>query len=263
MEQALGRRHRQEAAHFGPAARFAEDHDRVRVAAEVGDVVAHPLQGLHDVEHADVAGVSEFRPADVAQVRVTEGIEPVIDADHDHVAALGEVSAAVDSRGGRALREAAAVQPHHHRPLAAVVDAGRIHVQHQAVFAVRHIGRNHKDGEGFARRVDRRRHHGRRGLGIALRRQGTKREGIAHTSPLLRAARRHEAIRTFGGCSVGNAEKDVDALGSLAAELARRSLRDHIRAGRAGRPACGQQERRPRRQQRCLPQEAAAAEPRA
>jgi len=55
VEKPFGRRHGAEVAHFRTAARLAHDRDILRVAAESFDIVAHPLEGCHDVEHPCVA----------------------------------------------------------------------------------------------------------------------------------------------------------------------------------------------------------------
>ena len=60
----FGRRHAEQRADFAAAAGLAEDHHGVRVAAELFDVVAHPLQRVHDVEHADIAGLCELLAAE-------------------------------------------------------------------------------------------------------------------------------------------------------------------------------------------------------
>ncbi len=49
---------------------------------------AHPLEREHQVEHADVAGIGILFGIDCAEIEKTECIEPVIDGDHDNVAAM-------------------------------------------------------------------------------------------------------------------------------------------------------------------------------
>src|SRR5215831_10265357 len=68
MEQPFGRGHSQQCFHLPAAARLAENHDRVRIAAKMPDVRAHPFERVHDVEHAVVAGCREV-PAELAEVR--------------------------------------------------------------------------------------------------------------------------------------------------------------------------------------------------
>ena len=66
--------------------RLAEDRDVVRVAAERGDVVTHPLQCGDLVEQRDVARAREA-VVEMVEVREAERAEPVVDGDDDHVAA--------------------------------------------------------------------------------------------------------------------------------------------------------------------------------
>jgi hypothetical protein len=61
----------------------------------------------------------------------------MVDRDHDDVAFLDQPRAVVDVARAGAGREAAAVKPHHHRPLAAVAERGSPHVQEEQVFARR------------------------------------------------------------------------------------------------------------------------------
>jgi hypothetical protein len=73
-----------------------EHHDAARVAAEAGDVVADPLQGEHDVEHADVARVAvAVIVGQLRQVQVAKRPEPVIDRHHHGVAPAGQARAVV------------------------------------------------------------------------------------------------------------------------------------------------------------------------
>ena len=67
------RRHRHQRGDLRAAAGLAEHHDVARVAAELGDVVAHPAQRQHQVEHAGVAGVREIRADRAARGRGSRG----------------------------------------------------------------------------------------------------------------------------------------------------------------------------------------------
>ena len=87
VEQAARFGHREQRADFAAAAGLAEDHHATGIAAEALDVVAHPAQRLHDVEHADVAGVRELRAAEVAEEREAHDVETMIDRHDDDVAA--------------------------------------------------------------------------------------------------------------------------------------------------------------------------------
>jgi hypothetical protein len=56
-------RHGHQGDDLAAAARLAEGHDIARVAAEGGDVVAHPLQGQDQVHVADIAAVGQLGSA--------------------------------------------------------------------------------------------------------------------------------------------------------------------------------------------------------
>ena len=120
VEQAGGRRHGHQRRRLRAAARLAEDGHVTRIAAEARDVVAHPAQREDQVQHPDVAGVGELRPAKRREVQITERVQPVIDGDDHHVAAAGEPRAVgLDAVAGVA-RERAGVEPDQHRPPRAV-----------------------------------------------------------------------------------------------------------------------------------------------
>ena len=57
MEQALGTWHGHQGQDFRSAARFAEDGDVIRVAAELVDIGFYPFQCRHQVLHAHVGGI--------------------------------------------------------------------------------------------------------------------------------------------------------------------------------------------------------------
>ncbi|MEZ5766059.1 MAG: hypothetical protein R3D69_18700 [Xanthobacteraceae bacterium] len=86
VEQALGRRHRHDGRNLAAAARLAEDRDVAGVAAEFGDVVAHPGQRRNQIEHAGVRGFREFWQQ-LPEIQKAEQVQPVIDGDDHHVAA--------------------------------------------------------------------------------------------------------------------------------------------------------------------------------
>src|SRR5690606_9487860 len=65
MEEPTRRRHPGEHADLASAPGLAEQRDVPRVTAERLDVVAHPLEGEHDVQHPGVTRPGELRPAQV------------------------------------------------------------------------------------------------------------------------------------------------------------------------------------------------------
>ena len=197
VEEAFRRRHPEQRAHLAAATRLAEHRDVVRVAAEIGDVVAHPLERRDDVEHAGV-GVGVAFAARVAEIEEPEQVEPVIEMHEHDVAHPHQVLPVVDREAGRSADEAAAVQPHHHRPLAAVGERRRVDVQHQTVFALR-LTAVEDEPLRHARVVE-------------LRCPQPDGVDVADAGPRLRLARRHEPAGAGGGRPVGNAAERIDAL---------------------------------------------------
>ena len=90
MEKPFRRGHGEKRGHFLAAAGFSEDEDSAWIAAEIGNVVAHPGQRGDDIEHADVAGGLE-RIAGVTEVRIAEQAEAVIDRDDHDIATTGKI----------------------------------------------------------------------------------------------------------------------------------------------------------------------------
>ena len=134
MEQSRRRRHAHQAGHLGAAARLAVDHDVVRIAAEIGDVVADPAKRRNQVGHADVDRVGIGRSANLGQIEESEHVEAVIDRHGHDVVMPRHLRAFV--RGQfvrRAEGETAAMKIDHHRTLAG--QAGRPDVQLEHVFA--------------------------------------------------------------------------------------------------------------------------------
>ncbi len=87
VEQAFCGRHAEQVADFAAAAGFAKDRDVVWIAAERSDVVAHPLECKHQIEHAGIAGVCQLLTAEFSEVQITEGIQTMIHRDDDDIAA--------------------------------------------------------------------------------------------------------------------------------------------------------------------------------
>jgi len=104
---------------FSAAARLPEDRDVPRIAAEPRDVVAHPFEGRYQIEQRQVRGAREAlaRAGQPGKPQVSERIQPVIDADGDDVVLPRELGAIVEDRVSRSRALAAAMEPHHHRPL--------------------------------------------------------------------------------------------------------------------------------------------------
>jgi hypothetical protein len=64
---------------------------------------------------AGVAGSRARFAGQVAQIEVSEGVQPVIDGDHHHVVMTRQVLAVIGRPTTRAIVETTAVKPDHHR----------------------------------------------------------------------------------------------------------------------------------------------------
>ncbi len=190
MKQALRRGHTEQRAHFSRAARLAEDRDVPGIAAEAIDVVADPLEARDDVLLSCVAGVREGLAAELREMDEAEDVQPVRDADDDHVVAARQVGAVVRQRGRRSAGVAAAVQPDHHRTRAAARGARRPDVQVQTVFAHR-LGAGQRLPLGYERRDH-------------LRRSRAERERLADAGPRRGLERRQKPARARRRCAVGD-----------------------------------------------------------
>ena len=252
VDEPLGGRHRGDDADFAATAGLADDGHVARVAAEIGDVVVHPLQGGDDVEHADVAGVEVFLPADRSEIAESERVEPVVDGAADHVAVAGEVLSAVAVLlDGVAAGIAAAVQPDEHGPLLAV-QAGRPDVEAEAVFADEVVVPVVREtAVGFGPAV----------IGDHLRGGLAEHERRAHVVPALGRLGRHEAVLAGGAGTVGDAAELVDVVEDEAAHAAilrvgdgdvfadEQPLSVRVLGGLAGRARAGAQQGRCRQQE--------------
>src|SRR5207302_9950094 len=89
------------------------------------------------VEDPGVAGMRPGGAANILQMQKPENIEPVIDTDHDNIAATREIAAIGDRAVCRTIGKSAAMQPHHDRPLVAVPQAGTPDVQGYAILRFR------------------------------------------------------------------------------------------------------------------------------
>ena len=117
MDEARGRRHAEQRGDLGAAAGLPVDHDAIGVAAEVGDILAHPLERVDQVRHANVDGVLVGRAADLGGVEEAQDVEAVIDGDLHDVVVAGHLRAFMRRElVGGAEGETAAVEVHHHWP---------------------------------------------------------------------------------------------------------------------------------------------------
>ncbi|MNQ68844.1 hypothetical protein D3C85_834100 [compost metagenome] len=98
VEQAPRGGHGHQGRDLGPAARLAEDHDPVGIAAEGRDVVAHPAKGQNQVQLADIARILERR-RQPRQIGVAKGVQPVVERHHHHVAARRQPGPVIEGIG--------------------------------------------------------------------------------------------------------------------------------------------------------------------
>ena len=134
MEKPFRRRHGEKRGDFLTAAGFSEDEDSAGIAAEIGNVVAHPGERGDDIEHADVAGGFK-RIAGVAEVGIAEQAEAVIDCDDHDISTTGEIRAVIQRSGTGAGGECASVAPDHHGTLVIVLHARRPNVENKTILA--------------------------------------------------------------------------------------------------------------------------------
>ena len=97
MEESLGLRHAKQRAYLASPTRLTEDGDIRGVATKLTDVLLHPLQGLHYVEHAHITGILVF-VRNRRKVEESEDVQTVVHADHNNIL-LGQLHARIPSRG--------------------------------------------------------------------------------------------------------------------------------------------------------------------
>ena len=212
------------------------------IAAEAGDIVAHPLERGDDVEQARAARERKVGSHRIAEIGVAKHVEPMIDG-HDHdVVRVRETGAVEDAAGAGAAGKSAAVQPDHHRAFASILQAGRVDVQHEAVFALL-SGRS----GGGAR------------VAPGLRRGGAEGERVAGTGPRDGPTRRHEAILSAGGRAVRNALEHIHAVHDEAPDFPSRRFRDRVSEVRGADEFQPRRQRRPRNRQARMFHEASSA----
>ena len=191
VEEALCGRHGCEGGRLRRASGFAPDHDRVRVAAELRDVVVHPPQRGCDIQHPGRSRGGVLLTQQVAQVQVSHDAQAVIVGDHDDVVITRQRGPVVhrvlrgDVRAAIARRKASSVRVEHDRPLPAIADALCPHIQEQAVLAGdRRLPLLWPVGIG------------------RLNRLRAVEEGVPDATPRFERRRRFEAVRACRGSRV-------------------------------------------------------------
>ena len=159
MEQAVRLGNLHHAGHLVAAARLAEQGHVVRVAAEGGNIVMHPLQGGDDVLAARVCAVRILVGVGL-QIQIADDVQPVVQRHHHHVAVFAHVRAVKGVLlGGGAHGVAAAVNPYHHGQFGPGVQALGPDVQILAILGLNPLPMGNKDvrfvGFHIARAADR------------------------------------------------------------------------------------------------------------
>lgn len=77
MEEVARAWHGEQEADLAAAPALAEDRHIAGIAAERGDVVGYPFQGLDDIQHAGDAGLGVLGPEDLTQMQVAEDVQAV------------------------------------------------------------------------------------------------------------------------------------------------------------------------------------------
>src|SRR5581483_11464004 len=202
--EAARRRHRHQHAYLRAAARLAEDGDVGGIASERRDIVAHPFERRHDIEHpGDARRWERFAAAKLIEMQVAEGVEAMVDRHDDYIAPAGEIGAVVPWRRAGTGDERAAVAPEHHGPLRSVIDPGSPYVQDEAVLVHRERLCEGEDLEEVGRH---------RECVVVLEGAGAVLERIADAAPRRGAHGRKKSSGTVNRSGVGDALEDADAV---------------------------------------------------
>ncbi len=195
-EEALRRGNREKGGHRIAARGLAEDRDVVRVAAEPGDVLAHPGERCDLVAEAEVGLERALRRGELGEVEIAEGAEPVVEVHEDDLALAHQGLAEVRDLARRPRRVRAAVDEDHHGPSGAGLARGD-HVQGEAVL----------------------RHRDSRETGDLMG-DGTEGRGIPNAVPGLHRLRRPQTQVAGGRRRIGNRAPVVQAVELDAADAA-------------------------------------------
>jgi hypothetical protein len=171
--------------HRGAAARLPEDRHVAGIAAECGDIRLHPAQCELLVHDAVVRERMAFG-IDGGMREEPQRADAIVERDHDHAAAAGELAAVVIV--ALAAEQAAAVKPHHDRKARPGLRFGsrREHVEIEAVF-------------GLARR--------REHAALGLRAGVSELRRVQRLRPPCRRLRRPPAKLADRRFGIGNTEK--------------------------------------------------------
>jgi len=111
---------------------LAENGNVAGIAAKRADIVPHPFECLHDIQHSRVTGIGETFVR-VAEPSVAECTEAVVQRDDNEVARFREIAAVEPGRAAGAPEISAAVQPDHDRPLCIGIEIGCPNIEGKTV----------------------------------------------------------------------------------------------------------------------------------
>ncbi len=131
VKKPFGFGHGHKRTDLGAAPRFAEYSHVSRVASEMCDIVPDPFERCNKVELPHVP--NGILRTESTEVRITENVETMIDADENNIL-LAHEPVAEERQGIRSAREPTAVDVDHHRPPS--VQPGGKHIQVEAILAV-------------------------------------------------------------------------------------------------------------------------------
>src|ERR1017187_2453605 len=111
MEQSRRRRHAHQTSDLGAAARLTVDHNSVRVAAEIGDILVDPAKRSDQGGASDVDRVGICRSSDFGEVEEPQYVETMVYRHLHDVVIAGHLRAFMRGQFiGRAEGEAAAME---------------------------------------------------------------------------------------------------------------------------------------------------------
>ncbi len=134
VKQAVCSRHGHQRGNLCTAARLPENHHLGRVAAKIGDVIAHPFQGANEVQLAKIATITKTR-AKRRQPAIAEYVETMIDGHNHHVLLSGKMWAMRQRIGDRTCIVSPAMKIDHDWPRHPPVGVRRPDIEKEAILA--------------------------------------------------------------------------------------------------------------------------------
>ena len=198
-------------AHFGAATGLPHDGYIVGVAAKVGNVVAYPFQGGHQIQHPHITGGGVFFSSYARKVGKTKRPQAVVDGAKNHISEPSQVFSFVAFvLNGIAIPKPAAVHPQEDGAFFAVAVSWCKNVDAQTIFADIVVVPLIPEGCEF--------------VGVAVFHLLWSRvappQGRVGVGPGLGFLWRHKTVGSRGIRSVGNAHEMVNVPQNVAAHFA-------------------------------------------